>query len=52
MDNLSETFDELNLGCEKTLCKQFNEGGKQKLSCFHWQKQTQEKKKIRVNKID
>jgi len=30
MDNLTETFDELNLGSEKTLCKQFNEGGKQR----------------------
>lgn len=33
MDNLSETFDELNLGCEKTLCKQFNEGEKIIMSC-------------------
>lgn len=27
MDSLTETFDELNLGCEKALSKQFNEGG-------------------------
>jgi len=27
MEALTETFDELNLGCEKTLNKQFNEGG-------------------------
>jgi len=28
MNSLTETFDELNLGCEKTLCKQFDEGGR------------------------
>ncbi|EAR83724.2 Serine/Threonine kinase domain protein (macronuclear) [Tetrahymena thermophila SB210] len=33
MDNLAETFDELNLGCEKSLSKQFNEGEKIIMSC-------------------
>jgi len=33
MEALTETFDELNLGCEKTLNKQFNEGGKYGFGC-------------------
>ena len=45
MENLTETFDELNLGCEKTLCKQFNEGGNQYIFIFQeedWEKEEKE----------